>query len=192
MLVSWRGWLGRFVEYPEGTTWILLIKGMKMMKMMKVMWWWRWSYKGGGPNLRHLHDILMLVSSWYWRGWLCRFVEYPEDTTWMEANLFDGDSSEHRWSIVDKVLLIFIVIVLFVFKSFIQTKIICSPSRIPFDVLDSTEAETVYKNLLNQLNAEQNRIEWVVCPLFFQGRKWVAWQPMQSWGNFDNKKNPSL
>ena len=25
-----------------------------------------------------------------------RFVEYPEDTTWMEANLFDGDSSEHR------------------------------------------------------------------------------------------------
>jgi len=54
------------------------------------------------------------------------FVEYPEDTTWMEANLFDGDSSEHR---------------------------------IPFDVLDSTEAETVYKNLLNQLNAEQNRIE---------------------------------
>eukprot|EP00092_Neocalanus_flemingeri_P007704 GFUD01008320.1.p1 GENE.GFUD01008320.1~~GFUD01008320.1.p1 ORF type:complete len:1742 (+),score=284.79 GFUD01008320.1:752-5977(+) len=54
------------------------------------------------------------------------FVEYPEDTTWMEANLFDGDSSEHR---------------------------------IPFDVLDSTEAETVYKNLLNQLNAEQNRLE---------------------------------
>ena len=70
------------------------------------------------------------------------FIEYPEvglvicvlsvlkilhqDTTWMEANLFDGDSSEHR---------------------------------IPFDVLDSTEAETVYKNLLNQLNAEQNRIE---------------------------------
>ena len=49
-----------------------------------------------------------------------------QDTTWMEANLFDGDSSEHR---------------------------------IPFDVLDSTEAETVYKNLLNQLNAEQNRIE---------------------------------
>ena len=44
----------------------------------------------------------------------------------MEANLFDGDSSEHR---------------------------------IPFDVLDSTEAETVYKNLLNQLNAEQNRLE---------------------------------
>ena len=24
------------------------------------------------------------------------FVEYPEDTTWMEANLFDGDASEHR------------------------------------------------------------------------------------------------
>ena len=46
----------------------------------------------------------------------------------MEANLFDGDSSENR---------------------------------IPFDVLDSTEAETVYKNLLNQLNAEQNRAEWV-------------------------------
>ena len=54
------------------------------------------------------------------------FVEYPEDTTWMEANLFDGDSSENR---------------------------------IPFDVLDSTEAETVYKNLLNQLNAEQDRYE---------------------------------
>ena len=54
------------------------------------------------------------------------FVEYPEDTTWMEANLFDGDSSENR---------------------------------IPFDVLDSTEAETVYKNLLNQLNAEHNRFE---------------------------------
>ena len=51
-----------------------------------------------------------------------------QDTTWMEANLFDGDSSENR---------------------------------IPFDVLDSTEAETVYKNLLNQLNAEQNRAEWV-------------------------------
>ena len=49
-----------------------------------------------------------------------------QDTTWMEANLFDGDSSENR---------------------------------IPFDVLDSTEAETVYKNLLNQLNAEQNRFE---------------------------------
>lgn len=32
-------------------------------------------------------------------------------------------------------------------------------NRIPFDVLDSTEAETVYKNLLNQLNAEQNRFE---------------------------------
>ena len=46
----------------------------------------------------------------------------------MEANLFDGDSSENR---------------------------------IPFDVLDSTEAETVYKNLLNQLNAEQDRYEWV-------------------------------
>ena len=54
------------------------------------------------------------------------FVEYPEDTTWMEANLFDGDSAENR---------------------------------IPFDVLDSTEAETVYKNLLNQLNAEQDRYE---------------------------------
>ena len=51
-----------------------------------------------------------------------------QDTTWMEANLFDGDSSENR---------------------------------IPFDVLDSTEAETVYKNLLNQLNAEQDRYEWV-------------------------------
>ena len=49
-----------------------------------------------------------------------------QDTTWMEANLFDGDSSENR---------------------------------IPFDVLDSTEAETVYKNLLNQLNAEQDRYE---------------------------------
>ena len=34
-----------------------------------------------------------------------------------------------------------------------------SENRIPFDVLDSTEAETVYKNLLNQLNAEQNRAE---------------------------------
>ena len=44
----------------------------------------------------------------------------------MEANLFDGESSEHR---------------------------------IPFDVLDSAEAETVYKNLLNQLNTEQNRLE---------------------------------
>lgn len=44
----------------------------------------------------------------------------------MEADLFDGDSTEHR---------------------------------IPFDVLDSTEAETVYKNLLNQLHAEQKRIE---------------------------------
>ncbi|XP_023343064.1 rho GTPase-activating protein 190 isoform X13 [Eurytemora carolleeae] len=54
------------------------------------------------------------------------FVEYPEDTTWMEANLFDGDASEHR---------------------------------IPFDVLDSTEAETVYKNLLNKLHAEQKRSE---------------------------------
>lgn len=53
---------------------------------------------------------------------------FSQDTTWMEANLFDGDSSENR---------------------------------IPFDVLDSTEAETVYKNLLNQLNAEQNRAEWV-------------------------------
>ena len=51
---------------------------------------------------------------------------FSQDTTWMEANLFDGDSSENR---------------------------------IPFDVLDSTEAETVYKNLLNQLNAEQNRVE---------------------------------
>ena len=53
---------------------------------------------------------------------------FSQDTTWMEANLFDGDSSENR---------------------------------IPFDVLDSTEAETVYKNLLNQLNAEHNRFEWV-------------------------------
>ena len=121
--------------------------------------------------------ILMLVL-WYWRGWLGRFVEYPEDTTWMEANLFDGDSSEHRWSIVDKVLVIFIVIVLTVFKSFIQTKIICSPFRIPFDVLDSTEAETVYKNLLNQLNAEQNRIEWVVCLSFFSRKKMSGKLPL--------------
>ena len=40
-----------------------------------------------------------------------RFVEYPEDTTWMEANLFDGDSSEHRWSIVTIILVITIVII---------------------------------------------------------------------------------
>lgn len=24
------------------------------------------------------------------------FIEYPEDTTWMEADLFDGDTSENR------------------------------------------------------------------------------------------------
>lgn len=24
------------------------------------------------------------------------FIEYPQDTTWMEADLFDGDVSEHR------------------------------------------------------------------------------------------------
>ena len=53
------------------------------------------------------------------------FVEYPEDTTWMEADLFDGDTD----------------------------------SRIPFDVLRLPEAETVYKNHLNQLHAHQQRLE---------------------------------
>lgn len=35
-------------------------------------------------------------------------------------------------------------------------------SRIPFDVLDSNEAETVYKNHVNALQAELEMREWVV------------------------------
>ena len=55
------------------------------------------------------------------------FVEYPEDTTWMEADLFDGDTN-------------------------VET-------RIPFDVLEMPDAETVYRNHLNQLHAHHKRLE---------------------------------
>ena len=54
-------------------------------------------------------------------------MEYPEDTTWMEADLFDGDTN-------------------------VET-------RIPFDVLEMPDAETVYRNHLNQLHAHHKRLE---------------------------------
>jgi hypothetical protein len=54
------------------------------------------------------------------------FVEYPEDTDWMEADLFDGDSSENR---------------------------------IPFAILEMPDAETVFRNHLNQLHAQHHMLE---------------------------------
>ena len=60
------------------------------------------------------------------------FVEYPEDTTWMEADLFmavEGDASRGP------------------------------ENRIPFDVLEMPDAEAVYKNHVNQLHAHQKRLE---------------------------------
>ncbi|CAB4058760.1 ARHGAP5 [Lepeophtheirus salmonis] len=56
------------------------------------------------------------------------FIEYPEDTTWMEADLFDGGES--------------------------------TENRIPYDILEMPEAENVYKNHLNQLHANQKRLEF--------------------------------
>ena len=55
------------------------------------------------------------------------FVEYPEDTTWMEADLFDGDTNVEN--------------------------------RIPFDMLEMPDAEAIYRNHLNQINAHQKRLE---------------------------------
>lgn len=34
-------------------------------------------------------------------------------------------------------------------------------TRIPFDVLDTSDAETVYKNHVNALQQEQKRLEYV-------------------------------
>ncbi len=52
------------------------------------------------------------------------FVEYPEDTTWMEAEVF-GDNS----------------------------------GRIPYQILEMPDAETVFKNHLNQMHAQQKILE---------------------------------
>ena len=55
------------------------------------------------------------------------FVDYPEDTTWMEADLFEGDANlEHR---------------------------------IPYDILEMPDAETVFKNHLNHMHAHQKMME---------------------------------
>ena len=55
------------------------------------------------------------------------FIEYPEDTTWMEADLFDGENK--------------------------------AENRIPFAILEMPDAETVFKNHLNQLNAHHKILE---------------------------------
>ena len=36
-------------------------------------------------------------------------------------------------------------------------------SRIPYNVLDTSDAETVYKNHVNVLQQEQKRLEYVIC-----------------------------
>ena len=65
------------------------------------------------------------------------FVEYPEDTTWMEADLFmavaELDAHSGRGGGPE--------------------------NRIPFDVLEMPDAEAVYKNHVNQLHAHQKRLE---------------------------------
>lgn len=53
------------------------------------------------------------------------FVQYPEDTNWMEADLFDGDAG----------------------------------NRIPYEILEMPDAETVFKNHLNQMHAHQHIME---------------------------------
>ena len=59
------------------------------------------------------------------------FVEYPEDTTWMEADLFDGnDASQIR-----------------------------AGNRIPYEILEMPDAETVFKNHLNHMHAHQHIME---------------------------------
>jgi hypothetical protein len=55
------------------------------------------------------------------------FIEYPEDTTWMEADLFDGGAD--------------------------------TGNRIPYAVLEMPDAETVFKNHLNQMHAHQKIME---------------------------------
>ena len=59
------------------------------------------------------------------------FVEYPEETTWMEADLFMAVEDASRGP----------------------------ENRIPFDVLEMPDAEAVYKNHVNQLHAHQKRLE---------------------------------
>eukprot|EP00095_Tigriopus_kingsejongensis_P003293 maker-scaffold355_size198070-snap-gene-0.30 protein:Tk03293 transcript:maker-scaffold355_size198070-snap-gene-0.30-mRNA-1 annotation:"rho gtpase-activating protein 190 isoform x5" len=54
------------------------------------------------------------------------FIEHPNDTTWMEADLFEGDAAENR---------------------------------IPFEILEMPDAETVFKNHLNQLHAHHKILE---------------------------------
>ena len=55
------------------------------------------------------------------------FTEYPEDTTWMEADLFDGGAE--------------------------------GENRIPYPILEMPDAETVFKNHLNQMHAHQKILE---------------------------------
>ncbi len=54
------------------------------------------------------------------------FVQYPEDTTWMEADLFDGGEGGNR---------------------------------IPYEILEMPDAETIFKNHLNQMHAHQQIME---------------------------------
>ena len=71
--------------------------------------------KNGGTNALNEFTkfILEIVTFLFIRDWISVqekirehaefdrwFVEYPEDTTWMEANLFDGDTTEDRYDLV--------------------------------------------------------------------------------------------
>lgn len=46
-------------------------------------------------------------------------------------------------------------------------------SRIPFDVLDTSDAETVFKNHVNVMQQEQKRLEYVI--LLIMEFFWVLW-----------------
>ena len=57
------------------------------------------------------------------------FVEYPDDTNWMEADLFDAAADG------------------------------AAANRIPYEILEMPDAETIFKNHLNRLHAQQKVME---------------------------------
>ena len=61
------------------------------------------------------------------------FVEYPDDTNWMEADLFvDADGGGGGGA---------------------------AANRIPYEILEMPDAETIFKNHLNRLHAQQKVME---------------------------------
>ena len=45
-------------------------------------------------------------------------------------------------------------------------------NRIPFDILEMPDAETIYRNHLNQIHAHHKRLEWVI--LLWHIKKWFS------------------